>query len=95
MSPTKIREKSGTQYCVPQKILGILGGMGPEATAYFYKVVVAQTRARVDQEHIPTLIWSDPVIPPRTDGILGTGPSPLPRLLAGVRRLEKAGEASF
>lgn len=74
-----------------KKILGILGGMGPEATAFFYKAVVAATEAPVDQKHIRTIIWSDPTIPPRTDGILGTGPSPLPRLLAGVERLEKAG----
>jgi len=74
-----------------KKILGILGGMGPEATAFFFKAVIAQTEAAVDQEHIPTLVWSDPAVPPRTDAILGTGPSPLPRLRAGVRRLEKGG----
>lgn len=74
-----------------KRILGILGGMGPEATAFFFKAVIARTEAPIDQKHIPTLIWSDPAIPPRTDGILGTGPSPLPRLLAGVKRLEDAG----
>ena len=74
-----------------KKILGILGGMGPEATAYFFKAVIAHTAAGVDQEHIRTLVWSDPTIPPRTDAILGTGPSPLPRLLSGVRVLEKGG----
>jgi aspartate racemase len=74
-----------------KRILGILGGMGPEATAFFYRAVIANTEAAVDQEHIPTLIWSDPAIPPRTDAILGSGPSPLPRLLAGVRALERDG----
>jgi aspartate racemase len=76
---------------IMKKILGILGGMGPEATAYFYKAVIAHTGASVDQDHIRTLIWSDPAVPPRTDAILGTGPSPLPRLVAGVKRLEKGG----
>lgn len=74
-----------------KKILGILGGMGPGATAFFFKAVIARTAASIDQEHIRTLIWSDPAIPPRTDAILGTGPSPLPRLLSGVRVLEKGG----
>jgi aspartate racemase len=74
-----------------KKVLGILGGMGPEATAYFFKNVIAHTAAGLDQEHIPTVVWSDPSVPPRTDAILGTGPSPLPRLLSGVRKLEKAG----
>jgi aspartate racemase len=74
-----------------KRILGILGGMGPEATAFFFGKVIKHTDAAVDQEHIPALVWSDPAIPPRTDAILGTGPSPLPSLLAGVRRLEKGG----
>jgi aspartate racemase len=74
-----------------KKILGILGGMGPEATAYFYQAVIKRTAADADQNHIRTLIWSDPTIPPRTDAILGTGPSPWPSLRAGIRILEKGG----
>ena len=39
------------------KKLGVLGGMGPAATAEFYKRLVEQTPASCDQEHIPVVIW--------------------------------------
>jgi aspartate racemase len=73
------------------KTIGILGGMGPEATNYFFDLVVKNTAAKKDQEHIPVLIWSDPTVPPRTDAILGAGASPLPKLLGGVKILERGG----
>lgn len=72
-------------------ILGILGGMGPEATAEFYRRIVAFTPACRDQDHLHVLIDSDPSIPDRTSAILGQGPSPLPALHAAARRLEQAG----
>lgn len=74
-----------------KKTVGILGGMGPEATAYFYGLIVKHTRADADQEHIKTVIYSNPEIPPRTDAILGKGPSPAPLLVEGFRRLKDAG----
>jgi aspartate racemase len=74
-----------------KKTIGILGGMGPEATNYFFNLVLRQTRAGRDQEHIPVLIWSNPRIPPRTEAILHRGPSPLPLLVEGVKRLEQGG----
>jgi len=74
-----------------KKTIGILGGMGPEATAYFFELLIKKTRAACDQEHIPILIWNNPKIPPRTDAILGRGRSPLPLLLEGIRILEKGG----
>jgi aspartate racemase len=71
--------------------IGILGGMGPEATAYFFHLLIKNTKAAYDQEHIPILIWNNPQIPPRTDAILQNGKSPLPLLLEGIRILEKGG----
>ncbi len=50
--------------------LGVLGGMGPQATLLFYQMVLDHTAARSDQEHIPTLILSDTRIPDRTAAIL-------------------------
>jgi aspartate racemase len=73
------------------KTIGILGGMGPEATVYFYDLIIKKTRAASDQEHIPTIIYSDPRVPPRTDAILETGPSPVPFLLEGAKMLILAG----
>lgn len=74
-----------------KKTIGILGGMGPEATAYFYELIVNQTRAETDQEHIKVIIYSNPEIPPRTDAILKRGPSPTPLLVEGFQRLKNAG----
>jgi len=74
-----------------KKIIGVLGGMGPEATAAFFELIIKNTRAAKDQDHVPVLIWNDPRIPPRTDAILNSGPSPLPRLREGAKRLAAAG----
>lgn len=74
-----------------KKTIGILGGMGPEVTAYFYELIVNQTRAETDQGHIEAIIYSNPKIPPRTDAILKRGPSPTPLLVEGFQRLKDAG----
>jgi aspartate racemase len=71
--------------------IGILGGMGPEATAYFYGLIIKHTKASADQEHIKVLIYSNPEIPPRTDAIQNKGPSPTPLLVEGFKRLRDAG----
>ena len=74
-----------------KKTIGILGGMGPEATTYFYNLIVKQTNAATDQDHIKAIIYSNPEVPPRTDAILGKGPSPTPLLVEGFERLKDAG----
>ncbi len=71
--------------------LGVLGGMGPLATADFLAKLAAATRAGCDQEHIPLVLYGDCTTPDRTASILGQGPSPLPKLLAGIEFLNQAG----
>lgn len=75
-------------------ILGVLGGMGPQATNTFYQRLIDRTQAESDQEHLQVLIWSDAKIPDRTAGILG-GPEEAEKvyqaLLAGAKLLEGAG----
>jgi len=78
----------------PEKILGIFGGMGPEATADLYHQIVKLTPAEKDQEHIPTLIYSLPQVPDRMSSIRSGGLEIVPYLVEGVTRLEEAG-ASF
>lgn len=73
------------------EIIGILGGMGPAATADFYAKLVSMTPGRTDQEHLRTVIWSDPTVPDRTEALLGNGPDPTPSLLNGSRVLRAAG----
>ncbi len=53
------------------KKLGVIGGLGPMATAYFYELLIKMTDAVRDQEHIEMIIFSKPSIPDRTDYILG------------------------
>ena len=56
---------------MPQsKVLGILGGLGPMATAYFYELLTAHTLASCDQEHIDMVISSKASTPDRTAYIL-------------------------
>lgn len=52
-------------------VLGIIGGLGPMATAYFLQLVTQMTDADIDQEHIEIVIHSKPQIPDRTRYILG------------------------
>lgn len=71
--------------------LGILGGMGPLATADFLSKLTVATPANCDQVHIPVLVYGDCSTPDRTASILGVGPSPLPKLLAGIEFLNRSG----
>ena len=73
------------------KILGVLGGMGPLASAQFMVRLTLLTPATRDQDHIPTVLWSDPRVPDRTVGRLSGGADPLPWLLRGIEGLQQAG----
>lgn len=75
----------------PQPILGILGGMGPLATADFFMKVVLARRASGDQGHARIAVECDPAIPDRTAALVGPGQDPLPVMLAAGRRLAAAG----
>lgn len=72
--------------------LGVLGGMGPQATQVFYQFVLDRTDAARDQEHLPALILSDTKMPDRTAAILsGDGEELYRRLLADAQMLERCG----
>ncbi len=73
------------------KVLGVLGGMGPLASAQFMLRLTLLTPAERDQEHIPTVLWSDPRVPDRTLGKLSGGADPLPWLVRGLEGLQRAG----
>jgi aspartate racemase len=74
-----------------EKILGVLGGMGPLASAQFMLRLTLLTPAERDQDHIPAVLWSDPRVPDRNHARLGTGPDPLPWLARGLDGLAAAG----
>lgn len=73
------------------KVIGILGGMGPEATADLFLKIIRLTPASRDQDHIRVIIDSNPKIPDRTAYILGKGEDPFPALLETALNLKKAG----
>ena len=72
-------------------MIGILGGMGPEATLDLYRHIIKLTQASRDQDHFRVLIYSNPKIPDRTLAIAGGGESPLDALVESARLLESAG----
>lgn len=75
-----------------KKILGVIGGVGPQATADFADMLVRMTDAARDQDHIRALIFNDSSVPDRTDYILGSSDEdPLPVMVADARLLESAG----
>ncbi|EFL23514.1 aspartate racemase [Streptomyces himastatinicus ATCC 53653] len=71
--------------------VGILGGMGPAATADFYAKLIRATPAARDQDHVPVVIWADPTIPDRTAALLDHGADPSPWLKRGAHYVALAG----
>lgn len=74
-----------------QKTIGILGGMGPLATADLYRKIVLLTEAASDWEHIRVYIDGNAQIPDRTAAILHGGEDPLPEMISALRHLESCG----
>ena len=73
-----------------KKKLGIIGGLGPLATAYFMRRIIEMTDAATDQDNIEMVIYNTPSIPDRTGFILGTSEeSPLPKIIELANKLEK------
>lgn len=71
--------------------VGVLGGMGPAATADFFSRVVAAEAGLPDQERTRLIIDNNPAVPDRNRARAGEGPSPGPALAAMARGLERAG----
>ena len=67
--------------------LGIIGGMGSVAAAYFFKRLIELTPATTDQEYIETFLHNNTQVPDRTAGVLYGKPSPLPELRRSVEIL--------
>ncbi len=73
-------------------VLGIIGGVGPLATAYFMEMIIKNTPAQTDQDNIPMIIFNDPQIPDRTAYILNrSNQNPVTEMENVARWLEDAG----
>lgn len=75
----------------PRRV-GILGGMGPEATVLLMQKIISATPARDDADHIPLIVDQNPQVPSRIAWLIeGRGEDPGPVLAAMARRLHGAG----
>ncbi len=74
------------------KIVGILGGMGPDATVDLMRRVIQGTPAGDDSDHIRMLVDNNPKVPSRIKALIeGTGESPAPCLVEMAKGLERQG----
>jgi aspartate racemase len=86
---------SDTKLLRGHTMIGVIGGMGPLATADFLNKVIEETGAADDEGHVPLLISCDPRIPNRPAAISSAGESPLPRLREIRDRLLTAGATAL
>nr|WP_292512893.1 aspartate/glutamate racemase family protein [Mesorhizobium sp.] len=73
--------------------LGIIGGLGPLASADFYFKLTRMTEALRDNEHVPSVLLSVPQLPDRTEAILAGHDGPLAPLRAAIATLNELGVA--
>ena len=79
-----------------RKLLGIIGGLGPASSAYFYELITEHTKVARDQDHIDIILSSHATTPDRTDFILGRSEeSPLPAMVADAKSLETYGATAI
>jgi aspartate racemase len=74
------------------RVIGVLGGMGPESTAALLNRITRRTPAATEQDHLRVIIDSNPKIPNRTDALLFGNLAPIIEALSETaRNLERAG----
>lgn len=77
---------------LPKRRIGILGGMGPEATVLLMSRIIARTPAADDRDHVPLFVDNNTQVPSRIAALIeGTGEDPGPVLAEMARRLEANG----
>ena len=74
-----------------KKSIGILGGMGPLATADLFRKIVSMTKAGCDNDHIRIYIDDNPAIPDRTAAILAGGKDPVEEMSGSLKKLVACG----
>lgn len=78
------------------KRIGILGGMGPEATLLIMRKLLDSVHAQDDADHIPLIVDQNPQVPSRIRHLIeGTGADPAPALVQMATRLEQAGASAL
>jgi aspartate racemase len=73
-------------------IVGILGGLGPRASAAFLQSVYRRVAHRPEQDQPRVVLWSDPTVPDRTAAIMAGDRDVLAvRIADGIAALERFG----
>lgn len=73
------------------KVAGVIGGLGPMSTVYFFEMIVRLTDAKCDQDHIDMIITNRATTYDRTEYIIKkSDKSPLDTLILDVKKLENA-----
>ena len=81
----------GALMAAADKLVGIIGGMGPAATVGFMSQILQVTPASTDQDHVRTVVENNPRIPSRQAAMRGEGESPGPAIASIAARLEAMG----
>lgn len=72
--------------------VGVLGGMGPEATILLMQKVLDAVPAQDDADHVPLIVHQNTQVPSRVAALIeGTGEDPAPALRAMAADLQRAG----
>jgi len=75
-----------------EKVVGILGGMGPEATVDLMRRIIRNTPAQDDIDHVRCIIDNNPKVPSRIKALIeGTGENPGPVMAEMAKNLRGAG----
>ena len=75
---------------IKEKVIGVIGGMGPAATSDLLGKIIKFTKVKKDQDHIHIIVDNNPKIPDRSQAIFNNGESPLPALIESGKMLERA-----
>ena len=76
--------------------IGVLGGMGPEATILFMQKVIDAVDASDDRDHVPLIVMQNTQVPSRIAALIeGTGDDPGPALQKMARQLHAAGAVAL
>lgn len=73
------------------RVVGVIGGMGPEATVDFMSKVIALTPASCDQDHVRMIVDNNPKTPDRQAAIKGDDTAVRAALVAMAKQLQVAG----
>jgi len=74
-----------------ERTIGILGGKGPEATVELLNLIIKNTPATREEDHLRVVVDNNPKVPKPSLGITGHGPCPVAALVATARNVERAG----